>query len=325
MLRLVLFLLVPFGLLNAAHPSAAQAEVVVDATGRQISVPDHIAHVLPAGPPAAVLLAAIAPDESMGFTGNLSPQDRAALAEPVASTQKLPRLTGGENLGSLHPDLIVDYGTVSSRYIDLAKDTQARSGVPTLLFDGALDHIPEVARTLGRILHHADRGETVARVAESILAMPDHVKTHGTVYYARGADGLLAAAPGKDITAVFSLLGWKVVAPSQGGTFRTTTVAEIASFDPDYIILSDPAAAGVLTSPAWAGLRAVRNGHAMVAPSVPFGWIEEPPSINRLLGLAWLKGADPDTLATLFNASVYGRSLTSQQVSDMTKGIGPIQ
>ena len=69
----------------------------------------------------------------------------------------------------------------------------------------------------------------------------------------------------------------------------------------------------------------MRNGHAMVAPSVPFGWIEEPPSINRLLGLAWLKGADPATLAALFNASVYGRSLTSQQVSEMTKTIGPIQ
>src|ERR1700744_1414836 len=111
MLRFMLFLLVPFGLLGAAHPGAARAEVVVDATGRQVQVPDHIAHVLPAGPPAAVLLAAIAPGESMGFNGNLSPQDRAALAEPVASTQKLPRLTGGENLGSLHPDLIVDYGT----------------------------------------------------------------------------------------------------------------------------------------------------------------------------------------------------------------------
>jgi iron complex transport system substrate-binding protein len=320
MLRLALFLLVPLAWL-----AAAQAEMVVDATGRQVSVPDHVAHVLPAGPPAAVLLAAIAPDESMGFTGNLSPQARASLAEPVASTPKLPRLTGGEVLGSLHPDLIVDYGTVSERYIDLAKDTQARSGIPTLLFDGTLDHIPEVARTLGRILHHPDRGETVARMAEAILAMPDHAKTHGTVYYARGADGLLAAAPGTDITAVFSLLGWKVVAPAEGGTFRTATIAEIASFDPDVIILSDPAAAAVLASPAWAPLRAVRQGHAMVAPSVPFGWIEEPPSINRLLGLAWLKGADPDTLSALFNASVYGRSLTTAQVSDITKSIVPIQ
>ena len=33
----------------------------------------------------------------------------------------------------------------------------------------------------------------------------------------------------------------------------------------------------------------------MVAPALPFGWVEEPPSINRLLGLAWLGGHEPAT------------------------------
>src|SRR5690348_12401153 len=32
---------------------------VVDATGRSVEVPDHVARVLPAGPPAAILLAAL--------------------------------------------------------------------------------------------------------------------------------------------------------------------------------------------------------------------------------------------------------------------------
>jgi iron complex transport system substrate-binding protein len=113
---------------------------------------------------------------------------------------------------------------------------------------------------------------------------------------------------------VFARLGWQVVAPQGSGTFRTATVQEIAALDPDWIILSDPSAAKVLASPEWAGLRAVRDGHATIAPSVPFGWIEEPPSINRLLGLAWLNGGDPVTLAALFNASVYGRALTAEQL-----------
>jgi hypothetical protein len=41
---------------------AAFGGTVVDATGRRIEVPDHIIRVLPAGPPAAILLIAIAPD-----------------------------------------------------------------------------------------------------------------------------------------------------------------------------------------------------------------------------------------------------------------------
>jgi len=309
MIRLTLFLAV-----MCVATASADAGSVVDATGRTVTIPDRISHVLPAGPPAAVLLAAIAPDESLGFTGKLSDAAKAALPAEVAGRPTLPRLTAGQDLGALHPDLIIDYGTVSPRYIDLARDTQAQTGVPTLLFDGALDRIAEVARTVGAILHRPERAETLARMAEAILAMPAGTAAHHTVYYARGADGLLAAAPGTEITAIFTLMGWTVVAPDGNGTFRTADVQQIAGWDPDVIILSDPAARGVLVSPTWAKLRAVREGHAVVAPSIPFGWVEEPPSINRLLGLAWLKGADPSSLAALFNASVYGRALTTAQV-----------
>jgi iron complex transport system substrate-binding protein len=68
-------------------------------------------------------------------------------------------------------------------------------------------------------------------------------------------------------------------------------------------------------------VRAVREGHAVVAPSLPFGWLEEPPSINRLLGLAWLGGRDPVTLASLFNAAVYGRVLTPTQLDTVLAGV----
>jgi iron complex transport system substrate-binding protein len=51
----------------------------------------------------------------------------------------------------------------------------------------------------------------------------------------------------------------------------------------------------------------------MVSPALPFGWIEEPPSINRLIGLAWLEGRDPLTLASLSNAIVYGHVLTPSE------------
>jgi iron complex transport system substrate-binding protein len=104
--------------------NAACAAEVTDATGRRVTVPDRIAHVLPAGPPAAVLLEAIAPGQTMGFTGKLSDAARAALAPRAADLPSVPRMTAGQDIDALHPDLIVDYGTVSPRYSDLAKETQ---------------------------------------------------------------------------------------------------------------------------------------------------------------------------------------------------------
>ena len=93
-----------------------------------------------------------------------------------------------------------------------------------------------------------------------------------------------------------------------------TTADTIRTLDPDIIILADPEAKDVLAKAPWSGLRAVRDSHAYVAPREPFGWIEEPPSINRLLGLAWLRGGDPLTLAAMFNASVYNHVLTPAEL-----------
>jgi len=46
----------------------------------------------------------------------------------------------------------------------------------------------------------------------------------------------------------------------------------------------------VKTDPLWAGVRAVRDGRVYLAPTAPFGWIDRPPSLNRVIGLKWLAG-----------------------------------
>lgn len=308
----------------------ARAATVVDATGRSVQVPDHIAHVLPAGPPAAILLAALAPDLMMGWTSPISAASREMLGSPAADLPLVPRITGhddvAEKVRALAPDVIIDYGTVSPRYVDLARNTQQRTGIPTILLDGSLDKVPQVMRLLGGILHREERGETLARLAEAMLATPARREWHPTVVYARGTDGLTVVAPGADVTTIFARLGWRQVAPPGDGPLRPSTVEQIRDLDPDVIIFADPAMASAPTRSAdWQSLRAVRDGHAFAAPTLPFGWLEEPPSINRLLGVAWLGGGDPTTLATLFNAVAYGHVLTAAQRDAALAGVRTVQ
>lgn len=312
---------------------AAPAAEVVDATGRTVQVPDHISHIIPAGPPAAVLLEAIAPDLMAGWPSPMSEDARAMLAPDAGKLPQIPRVTGrtdvSADIKALKPDLILDYGTVSPRYSELAQATQQRTGIPTILLDGALDKIPGVLRMLGAVLHRQDRAEIVARFTEALLAPPaarPQSGTHPKVLYARGEDGLTVAAPNTDVTDVFARLGWSVVAPDGPGTFRPASVDAIRALDPDVLIFSDPAMRKTIRqSTAWESVRAVREGHAMVAPDLPFSWIEEPPSINRLIGLAWLSGRDPVTLAVLFNAVVYGRTLTPLQRDAVLAGVQSVQ
>jgi iron complex transport system substrate-binding protein len=310
--------------------SAALAGTVVDATGRSVEVPERIARVLPAGPPASVLLAALAPDLMLGWTSPVSDDARALLAPEAAQLPRVPRLTGRDDVTdkivALKPDLIVDYGTVAPRYSDLAKATQQRTGTPTVLLDGALVEVPHTIRLLGGILHREGRAETLAKFTEALLALPRASEAHPRVLCARGVDGLTVAAPGTDLAETFTRPGWRVVVPVGQAPGRQTSLDDIRALDPDILLFSDPAMRATLAqSDAWRSLRAAQSGHAFVAPSLPFGWLDEPPSINRLLGLAWLGGGDPRTFAALFNAVVYGRVLAASQLDVVLAGVHSMQ
>jgi iron complex transport system substrate-binding protein len=43
-----------------------------------------------------------------------------------------------------------------------------------------------------------------------------------------------------------------------------------------------------MSDPAWAPVAAVRARRVHLSPKLPFGWVDFPPSVNRLIGLWWL-------------------------------------
>ncbi len=320
--------------------SMARASEIVDATGRTVTVPDQVRHVVPAGPPAAVLLWAVAPDLMMGWPHRPG-EDALALLPPEADKlPEVPVLTGrGESasaVAELHPDLIVDYGSTTSRYIELAEKTQDATKIPTILLDGRLAYTPLALRLVGKVLHREARAEELARLAEGVLASVGPHRDGVRVVYVHGPDGTEVAVPHGPNSELMEFLGWTLLAPPAepgarpGGAFRAASVAQIAALDPDMIFFASEAMrAHVAASPEWRALRAVREHHAWVAPSAPFGWMEGPPSLNRLLGLAWLADGSPHPgvvpLAALFHAAVYGRTPTPAQIATLRAALRPVE
>ena len=186
-----------------------------------------------------------------------------------------------------------------------------KTGVPTILLDGSLAEIPHTLRTLGGVLHREERAETLARFAEAMLALPVPHEPPPSVVYARGADGLNVAAPGTDVDRSVHPLGWHVRRAGRPGHVppgQHRRDPRARPRHPDLLPTRDARRSRPRRGVA-DGARGAR-GARLHRPGLPFGWIEEPPSINRLLGLAWLGGSDPATLAALFNAVVYGHVLT---------------
>jgi hypothetical protein len=64
---------------------------------------------------------------------------------------------------------------------------------------------------------------------------------------------------------------------------------QILAWDPEVILTQEAGfAERVRQDPLWRGVSAVRSGRVHCAPVLPFGWLDGPPSVNRLIGVRWL-------------------------------------
>jgi len=292
------------GLLASAdiRPGWAQGHTIVDSVGRRVSVPDRVARVMAAGPPASILLYALAPDALVGWVPQLPADAKPFVLPAVRDLPASPRLTGrggdapdSERIAALKPDLIVDFGSVGANYVALADKVQASTRVPYALIDGAIDKSPAVLRLVGDLLGRRERAAALAAYAEQTLAKVGAVLAKAgarpKVYVARGSEGLLTAVRGSGLTEIVERAGALNVAEGKAerGGALSVSLDQVAAWAPDIVIAFDRAAwQAIHTQPGWQKLAAVSGKRVFAAPTLPWGWLGEPPSVNRLIGLRWM-------------------------------------
>src|SRR5262249_49563780 len=109
------------------------------------------------------------------------------------------------------------------------------------------------------------------------------------VYYARGPRGLETGLAGSINIETIEFMGVRNVASERPGGLALVSIEQVLLWNPDVIITIDrDFATGVSHDPLWNAVKAVRDGRVHLSPKVPFGWVDFPPSVNRLIGLWWL-------------------------------------
>lgn len=308
--------------------------------------PASVARVFAAGPPAAVLTYVLAPDKLLGWPMGLSPQARALLAPGHRDLPQLGRLSGRgstvstESLLALRPDLILDAGTVNATYLSGAERVWQQTGLPFVLIEGRLAEHPAQLRDVGRLLGVAERGEQLAHEAEQVTALahallatvpPD---ARPKVFYGRGPDGLETGLSGSINMEVIEFAGGRNVAAQAGkGGLTRVSMEQILDWNPDVVLTQDPAfATRIASDPLWRSVDAVRNARVHLAPSLPFGWLDGPPGVNRLVGVRWLlsklyPGRHPalepiqvNAAAIEFHRLFYGQTLTPAGLDALLAG-----
>lgn len=282
-----------------------QARTVTDSAGRVDEVSDTVTTVFAAGPPASVLVYVLKPEALAGWPRALRPEERAYVAEPYRDLPETGRLTGRggeanlERVLEIKPDLIVDFGSVRDTYIDLADRVQEQTGIPYLLIDGRFDNTAEALRILGEALGVPERGAVLAQDVEARFARLDAVleavpeEARPRVYLARGPEGLETGMKGSINTEIIERAGGRNVADDGGASkgLVNASMEQLIVANPDTVVTWDPNFfASVFDDPMWQGIDAVQRGRVYLSPTAPFGWIDRPPSLNRMIGLHWMAG-----------------------------------
>ena len=282
-------------------PRGARAATVTDAAGRAVPIPDKVMRVFPAGPPAAILLYTLAPDLLIGWPRANRAEECEFMIPDVCARPEVGRITGRGNTANLEvvlalkPDLILDVGSTSETFVSLARRVQEQTGIPYALLDGRFDASPATYRTLGALTHREKEGEALAKYAEDTMktiqgridAIPEGRRPR--VYYARGPRGLETGLGGSINVETIEFLGARNVAADRKGGLAQVSIEQVLLWNPDVIVTIDREfAASVKTDPVWSSVKAVQAGRVHLSPKLPFGWVDFPPSVNRLAGLWWL-------------------------------------
>ena len=293
------------GILAGWLPSLVRAQgrrEITDAAGRKVSLPAKVEKIYAAGPPAGVLVFAVAPDKLIGWTSAWREAEKPFIAKKYAELPTLGRLTGRGNTANVEvvlaakPDVILDYGTVNETYVSLADRVQQQAGVPYLLLDGDFDRMVDSIRLVGQIAQEEKRAaalaqysqDTIADINRRIAKIPSDRRPR--VYYGRGPQGLNTGLAGSiNVESIEQLGAINVAAELGRGGLVQVSIEQVLRWNPDIVITIDANFyAAARTHPLWGSLPAIRSGRIYLAPTLPYGWIDFPPSINRLIGLRWL-------------------------------------
>jgi len=281
-------------------PRTAAAASINDAAGRTVPVPANVSRVFPAGPPAAILLYTLAPDMLIGWPRANRPEECAYMLPEICARPEVGRITGRGNTANLEtvlalkPDLILDVGSTTATFVSLAERVQEQTGIPYALLDGRFAGIASTYRSLGALIGKADDAEKLARYTEDTLETilgriePIATSERPKVYYARGPRGLATGLGGSINVETIEMIGRNVAGETQGG-LANVSIEQVLVWNPQVIVTIDQEfAASVRNDPSWASVRAVRDNRIYLSPKMPFGWVDFPPAVNRLIGLWWL-------------------------------------
>jgi iron complex transport system substrate-binding protein len=288
----------------------AQYREVTDMAGRKVDIPEKVNRVFT---DRFLSLMTFALDSSLNCnaTFRVSEAGRKYISEAYYKDKPLTE-NNEEEILRLHPDVIL-LSFTDRDAPKTANRMQEKLHIPVLLVKFGIADYRSAYEFLGQALNRCEAAGRIIDFLDNYL-IPLHEQTKKipakkrlSVYYAEGNFGLNTESAGSLHSQAIDYLNLRNVAKVRTGSIHgmaAVTIEQVWLWNPDAIIVWSGFPSGmdlpqaakkeksaqkhILTHPAWERIPAVRNGKVYQVPSLPFGWIDRPPSVNCIAGVLWL-------------------------------------
>ena len=326
---------------NAAEQ--ASTRVFTDSLGREVEVPTNINAIAPSGHTAQQVLLTMAPDYMVGLSQELSAEQIKYFGDSFADSPVFGAAFGAkgdmnkEAVAAAAPQIVIDTGEPKKGLKEDIDNLQAQLGIPVVFIETPLDGYDTAYRMLGDLLGMEERGELLgdyctkayADTAEIMAQVPESERVR--VAYLMGDAGLNAIAKGSYQGTVLDMCAINVVEvekASGSGAGNEIGFEQIAVWNPDLIVFGPKSVYDTVgTDAAWAGISAIETGTFYEVPSEPWGWLNNPPTVNQVLGLQWfpricypdLFDGDMQSVVTDYYKTFYDYDMSQAEYDELVK------
>ena len=287
--------------------NTAEKVTITDMAGRKVSVPKQIKHAF-IDRSSVHLIYALDTLLPVNRVFNYNESEKKYLKKGFYEGK--PYVTGSpiEEIIKLHPDVILftvslQNDTERAKETEKANALQRKTKIPVVLFSGEFQQYTEAISLLGTLLHKEEKAKELnAFIEKYCYSIPKIVATipaneRKTIYYAEGMNGLQTEPPTSLHSYLINYTGGKNIAevellPGKGKT--NVSIEQIYNWNPDMILVWSGnfddlySYKAIRQEKIWQQLRAVKENQVYQVPWRPFGWIDRPPGLGRVMGSIWL-------------------------------------
>ncbi|HPX93594.1 MAG TPA: ABC transporter substrate-binding protein [Bacillota bacterium] len=291
--------------------------VFLDSAGREIELPTELTRIAPSGTLANIVLYTACPDLLCGISLPFTESQQKLIDPKYSSLPVMGKFYGKgpdfnlETVLAAETQVIVDIGETKGTTRDDLDQLMDQIKIPTVFIEAMFTGMPQAYRDIGRLIGDTSRTDPLALYCEETLALSDKAKAEipeekrVSVYWALGELGLSTNAVGSfhsEVLDFVPVINVADVEASNKGGGSEVSMEQVIGWNPDYVLIDGvKLQEEMLADPAWMSLPAMKEGRMIVVPSQPYGFLADPPSVNRYLGLRWL--------GSIFYPQVYSNSL----------------